>query len=479
VYPIEGVAERLREQLMLQRKIRLTQVFVADTPESRQTARALLDVLAYDTPSWTDYPNIQVPSELPPIPKVTAPSWAEAQLEKAGVAVEQPVVCELLPELSPAVSDADASRALKAVECRIWAALRAVAESDPDENDLHSSSGSTDPEAGLPHLGDERPTSTADSPHQVPTTGQSATARLSAEPMNTPPPGVLIIGHNPQLGWLSNRLHSTTVPAAWQPWCRWLLAGVPVRSSEVVCIAVRPTGQRGGSRAPTEQPARADRPTQDTKPACDTENPPRPRAWNGYLVWQIVPDDQKAYEDVREKIRSKMETAKLLSAVITLVLTALLAVLLDASKWRALNQAGTELLGIHALRYGGQAAAKVAFVLLLAALGLFMATMYAYDRLLMPSRFWVERPQLSGRDPRGTWLPHRPPGSSAWVIFRNMQRVWFALFTPATLLVAAALVVLALPLLRLGWKGQLLLTSAAVAYVWLVHWFRPVLGSED
>jgi hypothetical protein len=421
VYPIEGVAERLREQLMLRRKILLTQVFVADTPECRQTARALLDVLAGDIRSW----NIRVPSELPPIPKVTAPSWARAQLRTDGVDdLEQLVACELLPALSPAVSGAGAGRALETVERRIRAAL-------------------------------------------------------SAAPLNTRLPGVLIIGHNPQLGWLSNRLHSTTVPAAWQPWRRWLLAGVPVRSSEVVCIAVRPTGQRGGSQAPTEQPARADRPTRDPKPASDTENARLPRAWNGYLVWQIVPDDEKAYEDVREKIRSKMETAKLLSAVITLVLTALLAVLLDAGRWRALNQAGAELLGIHAVRYGGQAAAKVAFVLLLAALGLFMATMYAYDRLLMPSRFWVERPQLSGRDPRGTWLPHRPPGSSAWVIFRNMQRVWFALFTPATLLVAAALVVLALPLLRLGWIGQLLLTSAAVAYVGLVHWFRPVLGSED
>jgi hypothetical protein len=437
-YPIEGVAERLREQLMLQREMRLTQVFVADTPESRQTARALLDVLAYDTPSWTDKPDSQVPSLLPPDPKVTAPSWAKAQLTTDGVRdLEQPVDCKLLPALSPAFSGAGG--ALEAVESRIRDALSA----------------------------------------QPSKTQEPLNTQLSAEPLNRQLPGVLIIGHKPQLGWISNRLHSTTVPAALQPWRRWLLAGVPVRSSEVVCIAVRPTGQRSGYQAPTEQPAGADRPTQDTKPASETENPRLPHAWNGYLVWQIVPDDGKAYEDVREKIRSKMETAKLLSAVITLVLTALLAVLLDASKWDALNKADTELLGIHALRYGGQAATKVAFVLLLVALGLFMATMYAYDRLLMPSRFWVERPQLSGRDPHGTWLPHRPPGSSAWVIFRNMQRVWFALFTPATLLVATALVVLALPLLRLGLIGQLLLASAAVAYVVLVHWFRPVLGSED
>jgi hypothetical protein len=428
VYPIEGVAERLREQLMLQREMRLTRVFVADTPESRQTARALLDVLAYDTPSWADNPDIQVPSELPPEPKVTAPSWAKKQLEKDGVDLKRPVECQSLPALSPAFSGAGG--ALKAVESRIRDALSA------------------------------KPSNTQ-------------------EPSNTQLPGVLIIGHNPQLGWLSNRLHSTRVPDWCQPWRRWLLAGVPVRSSEVVCIAVRPTGQRSGYQAPAEPPAGTDTPAQDTKPASGTENPRLPRAWNGYLVWQIVPDDEEAYKDVREKIRSKMETAKLLSAVITLVLTALLAVLLDAGKWNALNKAGAELLGIPALRYGGQAAAKVAFMLLLAALGLFMATMYAYDRLLMPSRFWVERPRLRGRDPGGAWLPHRPPGSSAWVIFRNMQRVWFALFTPATLLVAAALVVLALPLLRLGLIGQLLLTGAAVAYVWLVHWFRPVLGSED
>jgi hypothetical protein len=124
VYPIEGVAERLREQLMLQRKIRLTRVFVADTPESRQTARALLDVLAYDTPSWTDSPNIQVPSVLPPRPKVTAPSWAKAQLKVDGVDdLVQRVECELLPELSPGGCDARAPRARKAGGRRVWGAV--------------------------------------------------------------------------------------------------------------------------------------------------------------------------------------------------------------------------------------------------------------------------------------------------------------------------------------------------------------------
>ena len=37
--------------------------------------------------------------------------------------------------------------------------------------------------------------------------------------------------------------------------------------------------------------------------------------------------------------------------------------------------------------YNGQAAIKVAFVLLLAAVALYLLTMYYYDRLLMPPRF--------------------------------------------------------------------------------------------
>jgi hypothetical protein len=129
---------------------------------------------------------------------------------------------------------------------------------------------------------------------------------------------------------------------------------------------------------------------------------------------------------VTDKVKSKMESAKLLSAVITLALTALLGVLLDANRWERLAQARASLGG---LPYSGQTAVQVGFVLMLAALALYLLTMYAYDGILMPTRFWAERP---GRDqdagdgsssqsqrrrlvPRraSSWLPRRPPSSAA------------------------------------------------------------------
>ena len=83
-------------------------------------------------------------------------------------------------------------------------------------------------------------------------------------------------------------------------------------------------------------------------------------------------------------------------------------------------------------------------------------TMYACDRLLIPTRFWAELPPRRGDRPRGgSWLPRRPPSSSAWVVYRNMMRTWYTLFTMATAQVAVALIVLGTALLRLGTQDLL------------------------
>ena len=67
--------------------------------------------------------------------------------------------------------------------------------------------------------------------------------------------------------------------------------------------------------------------------------------------------------------------------------------------------------------------------------------------------------------------------SSAYVVYRNMQRIWFWLFTPANILVAAALMVLAAALLRIQKDDW---ATAAVAFIIVAGWwFRPILGSED
>ena len=60
-----------------------------------------------------------------------------------------------------------------------------------------------------------------------------------------------------------------------------------------------------------------------------------------------------------------------------------------------------------------------------------------------------------------------------------MMRTWYTLFTLATALVAAALIVLGAALLRLG-LWDLVWAVPAVAALVVIRWlFRPVLGSED
>jgi len=264
---------------------------------------------------------------------------------------------------------------------------------------------------------------------------------------------LLIVGHQPQMGWISSYI------SAGDGLIRRVTA-IPLAASEVACLRLRHT--RDG--------------------------------WRGRLCWSLAPDDSKILEAVSDKIKGKMESAKLLSAVITLSLTALLGVLLDTSRWSTLGSPKASLGG---LSYSGQAAIQVAFVLLLAALALYLLTMYAYDRLLMPPRFWAEGPahrddsldesshqsplsqRVDQRRTSGARIPRRPPSSSAWVVMRNMQRTWFWLFTPANILVSLALSTLAAALLRLHgwiWAPVIMLVLAVGTWAW---WFRPVLGSAD
>jgi hypothetical protein len=275
---------------------------------------------------------------------------------------------------------------------------------------------------------------------------------------------VLVVGHQPQMGWLSSYLSHRRRSS-------WRSGAVPMASSEVVCLRLEH----------------------------------KRKGWRGRLCWQLAPDDSKALDALADKVKGKMESAKLLSAVITLALTALLGVLLDASRWTGLASPKASLAG---LSYNGQAAIQVAFVLLLGALALYLFTMYYYDRLLMPPRFWAEGPDRSGgaapnvsqdntaqvdqsADVRKVvlnrpaerraraWMPRRPPSSSAWVVFRNMQRTWFWLFTPANILVGLALAILAAALLRLdGWVWAVVAVFGLFIGLW-AWWFRPILGSED
>lgn len=250
---------------------------------------------------------------------------------------------------------------------------------------------------------------------------------------------ILVVGHRPQLGWLTCEMMREYVG-----WRARRMAGAPFSLGEIVCIRF------------ASQPY------------------PSSRIW-----WTISSEDESAVAEIRDKIKSKMETAKLLGGLISLLIGALLGVFLDQGK----------MTGLGAIKWAGitaTAALGVSAVLLFLALVLFVASYYSYDSLLMPSRFWVERRPPRGRGwrewvskHRQQWLVRRPPSSAAWVLYANMMRVWTWLFTPAAVCAGLALAVPAVVLMKpQWWVFLLILISVALTFGWW-GWFRPVLGSED
>jgi phosphohistidine phosphatase SixA len=244
---------------------------------------------------------------------------------------------------------------------------------------------------------------------------------------------VLVVGHQPQLTWLVGELNRRRRPIRRILHLDAMAARLPsLARSEVACL-------------------RQDSPLLG------------PKRWS--LLWTISPTDKETLKDLREKVKSKMDVAKVLGGFIAAALTFFLNSLL-----------GDVTLGdveaSEALRLGAAACFFTAVVL-------YLATMYFYDRLLMPLRFWEEnRPNASA--PR--WLVCRPPGSAIWIIYQNMLRIWRRLFLPATVLVVLGIGLVAVALLN---PGKQLLAIGGVAAMLLVVLCaylilsRPRLGVQD
>jgi hypothetical protein len=187
------------------------------------------------------------------------------------------------------------------------------------------------------------------------------------------------------------------------------------------------------------------------------------------LRWVLTPGDASSViNELKEKIRGKMEGAKLLGVFSTGIVTFMLGTLIDTKKIADLAE-GQFLIFAAALAF------------LLATL-LYFATYYAYDRLLMPKRFWADPP------PRPwswhpNWLVMRPPSSAAWVLYQNMMHVWSCLFTPAVVLVCIGLALLGLAVLRLHDQSLIVpvitIVALAVLFRPLYRVLGPRLGSQD
>ena len=193
------------------------------------------------------------------------------------------------------------------------------------------------------------------------------------------------------------------------------------------------------------------------------------------LMWVISPDTKEAIEQLQAKIKSKMETAKVLGAFLT-------ALVFFAAK---------ELAASHPRLDWYPWAAGAGVGLLALATIAFVVTMFLYDGLLMPVRYWAPMPEKEGWLARRRWYrlvgtgqdPRRPPSSAATVMFHGMQRVWSALFVPAAVAAglgtAATAVAFAKP--EGAWWyaviGSAVGVAVLVAVLTLVG--RPQLGTTD
>ena len=164
------------------------------------------------------------------------------------------------------------------------------------------------------------------------------------------------------------------------------------------------------------------------------------------------PDGDPALKEIREKVASKMRTAGVLGGLITSLLTFVLTRLFTGSiRWGDAAFTALAALGVSAT--------------------LFFVSMFFYDSLTMPARFWGQRARRSrwasarwrtlwrrlqnllrssdkaDCDERASrkqpgWLLARPPSSTIRVLQLNMVRVWTWVFRPAILALGVGVVAL-------------------------------------
>jgi hypothetical protein len=207
---------------------------------------------------------------------------------------------------------------------------------------------------------------------------------------------------------------------------------------------------------------------------CLVSEPRAGARWR--LLWTLSEDGEIEAEAVRAKIKSKMNTAGALGAVIVGLTTFLLQ---------------------NSLQKGPTVWQWLAFAALATSAGLYFATLFLYDTMQMPPRFWSSRfPPRSRNDGRlhailarlrhGHPSVRRPPTSTARVLQASMVQVWVWIFTPATVLAGVGVTCLALgasgrsgPVGLRPWQVlAAIVVLAAAAGTW-VAWQRPNLGASD
>ena len=196
------------------------------------------------------------------------------------------------------------------------------------------------------------------------------------------------------------------------------------------------------------------------------------------LLWTISEDGEAEAEAIRTKIKSKMNTAAALGTVIVGLTTFLLqeAFKKEPSVWHWL-----------------------AFATLGAAAALYFLTLFLYDTLQMPPRFWGSRFPSRTASPKKREMPwsrfrhgrssvRRPPSSTARVLQANMVQIWTWIFTPATILAGLGVALFAIGATSMGrddivhvqpWHVLAVIAGLAILIAAWVAWQRPNLGTSD
>jgi hypothetical protein len=151
------------------------------------------------------------------------------------------------------------------------------------------------------------------------------------------------------------------------------------------------------------------------------------------------------YDLLREKIKSKMEVAKLLGTFLTGALAVMLAVKGEGTG------TGSEVLQSPVF--------PLAILFILIAITLFFATVFAYDRLLMPFEYWTY-----------------PPAPNKDVLQKLMVRSSRLLFGPAVVAFALGIALFVHAFLKRGTCVRVIFGVAlavSVAYAWAIVTAKP------
>jgi phosphohistidine phosphatase SixA len=182
-------------------------------------------------------------------------------------------------------------------------------------------------------------------------------------------------------------------------------------------------------------------------------------------VWALTSGADSDIAEIKAKIKSKMDTAKVFGGFVTAVLTFVVSQYATTVPrtpfWAAVRGVSLAALAIAILLY--------------------LMTLFWYDRLLMPSRFWGILP--GGKEDAVSKVLRRPPSSALWVLYQNMQRTWRLLFVPATYATAIGIVGFAAGRIEPSPVTALAIFAASAAVITITAWWgwrsRPILGVRD